>query len=109
MRKIILTTLICLSVYGVYGQKKTQVVAPAPDCLLVYNVAYSEFDRQFRNDIRGCAMGIIMTYIDGVSPSDIVGSLWNVDCGYAALDRFYTNIDLAADSFAACSGIFVTP
>ncbi|RYG21898.1 MAG: hypothetical protein EOO07_01390 [Chitinophagaceae bacterium] len=103
MKKILLIALIYLATCPVYSQHKVAVAAP--DCLVAYQNAYNAFNLQFRNDIRACGLDLVFTWVDDATPGDAIGSLWNADCGWNAYYRLFTNLDLAADLFVACSGL----
>lgn len=103
MKKYLLIFIYVITCSSLFGQSKISVASTNYDCLAAYNNQFIEFNYQFRNDLRDCGYGIILDWLT-MDPL----SFMNTDCGFEALDRFYTNCDGAATSFAACSGLVIT-
>ena len=105
MKKIILSTYLVIAVVNLsIGQTKFQVVDANTDCLYTYNYTYQTLNYQYLNDINECGLGLVMNWMS----EDPFSSFLDIDCGWEALDRFYTNVDNAADQFIACSGLVIT-
>ena len=104
MKKHLFIIILLLMSINLLGQSKTSVANSNSDCLGTYTVQYEAFNSQFMSDIGDCGLGMAMDWITG----DAASALMNSDCGYEALNRFYTNCDNAANAFAACSGLVIT-
>ncbi|MCY1517551.1 hypothetical protein D9M68_522350 [compost metagenome] len=116
MKKILLIALILTGVIVSMAQNKKIMVVDLSDpygCLIAYNNTYNQFLYQYHDDMRDCAYGIAMDWFsflnDGPDAVSLLATWANPSCAWDAYDRFYTNLDLAADSFVACSGLEITP
>jgi len=102
MKNKILAFFLALISIEVSAQNKYSVSnGGGYDCLYAYNVQYASFNQQFLSDMNDCIVGMALDWI-GMDP---ISSGLNSTCAWDALNRFYTNCDNAATSFAACSGV----